>query len=604
MSYGSIGFVGLNPFTFGLVDNLLRDEQVRRDRLRRAYEYYHGDFKPPLKMLTTPDGTTIDDNVYANYCRPVVDKGVDFLFGKGVDFKDDNAEGESEAEKHLAAVWRANKKEITLRKIAWFGAVTGHAFVRILPPDPESGEEHPRLIVLDPATVRVEWDMHDIDRVTRYTIAWDAWDAETGKLKYFRQQIEPKTKKRDSWRIVQEESEEHSFRKSKRTTLEWKWPFSPIVDCQNLPCGGEYWGIADLEKDLLDLQDSINFTVSNIARILRFHAHPRTWGKGFSANQLQIGVNEIVVLPNKEASLQNLEMQSDLHSSINYLHELRSSFFAIARVPEYMIFKQDNVSRLSGLALALLYQPLLDKTEQKRATYGEMLDEINRRLLIMADIEAPERLGCVWPNLLSEDKNEMSAQAQQEVGAKLASRLTWARKLGYDPEFEKKQIEEEAKFDLDLMKQQTDLQTEAQLKLAKEQGKIQLEIQKEQLAHQAKHQTKVQEQQADLALKQQEAQAQLAEKQQQRQTEVGMQQQAAQFQQQQQFDAVKQQRDFEQQRQMAREQSALKVQEQKALAEHKTQLDIKKERAVAPLRPKPAPAAPRPAGKPRQGPRR
>jgi hypothetical protein len=120
----------------------------------------------------------------------------------------------------------------------------------------------------------------------------------------------------------------------------WMYDFSPIVDCQNLPAPGEFWGQSDLEDDVLEIVRAINFIASNTARIIRFHAHPKTWGRGFMAKDLRIGVDETIVLPGENAELHNLEMQSDLASSLRYLDMLRQALHEISRVPE--------VSRKSG----------------------------------------------------------------------------------------------------------------------------------------------------------------------------------------------------------------------------------------------------------------
>src|SRR5581483_3337211 len=134
--------------------------------------------------------------------------------------------------------------------------------------------------------------------------------------------------------------------------------WSPVVDAQNLPCPNEFWGIADLEDDSLDLNKAINFAISNINRIIRFHAHPKTWGRGFQSNQLNIAVDETIVLPG-EASLQNLEMTSDLSSSIRHYEKLREALHEIARIPEVATGVMTSLGPLSGVALQVLYQPLV-----------------------------------------------------------------------------------------------------------------------------------------------------------------------------------------------------------------------------------------------------
>src|SRR5690606_34619066 len=94
----------------------------------------------------------------------------------------------------------------------------------------------------------------------------------------------------------------------------WPWEWPPIIDCQNLPQANEYYGRSDIQEHVVNLQKSLNFVVSNLQRIIKFHAHPKTWGQGFKPGELKMGVDETIVLPNG-ATLQNLEMLSDLTSS-------------------------------------------------------------------------------------------------------------------------------------------------------------------------------------------------------------------------------------------------------------------------------------------------
>ncbi len=345
------------------------DEIARASRFKRAWDAYYGRFTKPLKVKSGQ----ADDNVVVNFARVVVDKGVSFLFGQDVGFELDLIE-ETAAEEWLGACWAANRKMTTLQKLALNGAVTGHAFVKIVPSQP-----YPRLVVLDPSTVTVRWEPDDIETVVSYRIQYPAIDPQSGKPITVRQLIE-----RDGqvWRITDQVSRTDSSTWTTTGEAVWPHPWPPIVDCQNLPAPNEYWGISDLEDDVLQLNYSINFVLSNLARIIRYHAHPKTWGRGFMANQLNIAVDETIVLPAPDAELRNLEMVSDLSSSIALYERLREALHEVTRVPEVATGKLDRAGTLSGVALNILYQPLLEKTETKRRTYGDLLVELKSYCLV------------------------------------------------------------------------------------------------------------------------------------------------------------------------------------------------------------------------------
>ena len=113
----------------------------------------------------------------------------------------------------------------------------------------------------------------------------------------------------------------------------WPFPWEPIAHCQNLPAPNEFWGVSDLEDDVLAVNNAMNFILSNMGRIIRHHAHPKTYGSGFDASQIRQAIDETIILPNKNSKLANLEMQSDLSSSINLYEKVKASLHEIARIP-------------------------------------------------------------------------------------------------------------------------------------------------------------------------------------------------------------------------------------------------------------------------------
>lgn len=426
---GLIGLFGggaANPVAVSVAENVAAEEIARANQIAQRWRIYHGEHKKPLRVRAGQP----DDNVIINYCRVIVDKGVSFLFGQEPQFELDET-GRTPAEEWLEGCWTANRKATFLQRLALSGAIGGHAFVKIVPA-PAPGR-YPRLVILDPATVSVSWEPDDIEQVVSYRIQYPAVDPATGKPVVVRQRIE-----RDgaAWRIVDQRSAPDSREWVTLSEAVWPHPWPPVVDCQNLPCPHEYWGISDLEDDVIQLNRAVNFVLSNLARIIRHHAHPKTWGKGFTANQLNIAVDETIVLPSADAELHNLEMVSDLSSSISVYERLREALHEVARVPEVATGKLDRAGALSGVALKILYQPLIEKTESKRRTYGDLLVEVNRRLLALGGFGDENRTLIHWPELLPVDARMEAETAllHQQLGA---SADTLLQRLGFDPDVER-----------------------------------------------------------------------------------------------------------------------------------------------------------------------
>ncbi len=418
----------------GLVQQLWQErieteEQARLIQYSQAWKAYFGQYTRPLKIRPGQS----DDNVIVNYCRVLVDKGVSFLFGEEPQFEIDEQE-QTLAEDWLTAFWQANRKMQLLKKIALNGAVCGHCFVKIVP-----GEPFPRLVNISPEYMTVITDPDDIATVWRYKIQYPA-QGRNGEQLTIRQVIEQQDN--GQWLILdQMATGSNPFITRNETT--WPWPWPPLVDCQNLPSPNEYYGISDIEPDVIDLNHSINFVLSNLARILRFHAHPKTWVKGCQASDLKVAVDETIILQAADAEMHNLEMMSDLSSSLAFYLRLKEAIHEVTNVPEVATGKIDSVGALSGVALRILYQPLIDKTKSKRESYGEMLMELNRRVLEMAGYGPDNRTEIHWPELLPKDvmQERQAALLDQQLGV---SQDTLLRQLGYDADLEREKRETES----------------------------------------------------------------------------------------------------------------------------------------------------------------
>lgn len=425
------GFLGITQAERMQMEILTADERARLSRFKEAWEAYFGRYPAPLKIKAGQP----DDTVLVNKVRVIVDKGVSFLFGQDVEFQLDETTTTPE-EEHLEQVWVQNRKITTLQKLAVNGGVCGQAFVKIQPRQPPLV---PRLIVLDPSNVTPSWDPEDLEHVWRYRIQWNAIDRDSGKPVVRRQIIEEQAR---SWSITDEVSRAGGRWDRLSETL-WPHPWPPIVECQNLPSPNEYWGQADVEADVLALVRSRNFTLSNISRILKYHAHPKTWGKGVGASTIDTSVDAMILLQNEKAELHNLEMQSDLASSLEFDRRIDEGIHEISRVPAIATGKLETIGDLSGVALAILYQPLLEKTETKRGTYGELLTELNRRLLALGGFGEELRPKNVWPELLPRDPKAEREALLLDDQLGVASKETIAGKLGYDWETEQERIEQE-----------------------------------------------------------------------------------------------------------------------------------------------------------------
>lgn len=409
-----------------IVDQAAQAEKERLDRIAKAWDAYHGNLANALKVKPGQD----DDNVKVNFSRLIVDKGVSFLFGDKVDFEVDG-EAESEQGDWLDECWEANKLMTTLHELGTNGGVCGHAYIKLKSAGP--GEDFPRVIIPDPATVFPTLDPEDYKRVLDWRIEWNAIDPVTGKPMVRRQLIQPSGQ---YWEIVDQVSRADNTNFEEIGRDRWPFVWAPIMGCQNLPLPNVYWGLSDLESDLVAVNKAINFVLSNINRIIRFHAHPKTWGKGFQADQIKIAIDETLVLGSPNAELKNLEMLTDLGSSLEFYKLLKEVLHEMARVPEIATGKVDDIGALSGVALKILYQSLIEKTATKRvACYGDLLREANKRLLELGGQGDKHKIKIHWAEPLPKDTKEEAETGLllDQLGISLDTIQT---QLGFDAEDE------------------------------------------------------------------------------------------------------------------------------------------------------------------------
>jgi len=402
--------------------------------VQRYYEGYH----PP--QLKTKMGQA-DDNVALNWLGLSIDRAVSMLMGGGVEFS--FPEGEEDKAEYIDNVWNVNKRGILLHDTALDGALFGTPYLKIIHDgiaDPFSGATYPRLVLLDPKLMRIVVDPRDKSRVMEYVMEYVY--TKNGKEMNYKEvtrraneQDFEDNQQRDTWIV-----EEFEFYNQwvKISAEEFPYEFPPIHHWKNLPSIHSVYGMSDIGQ-VINAQDKYNFVQSNNVKITRYHAHPKTWGSGFTkTDKTSWGADEMVTISSPDGKINNLEMQSDLSASRSIAADLRQAIFDLTRQVDISSV-QDKVGQLTNFGLRLFYADSLAKVDTKQELYSEAFSEINRRLLIMRGWEGENsRPGeVVWGDSLpvnvademAIDKTaiDMGIVDKQTVFEKYADRygLTW-----------------------------------------------------------------------------------------------------------------------------------------------------------------------------------
>lgn len=401
------------------LSTLTKEQLARLEHQNEMWKLYNGDFKNWLKPKLLPNGSMIDDNVKIKLSRKIVNKGNNFLFGKGLTWQIDDTKV-SPQEKVLSEIWgNQESQNALLSELGINGGVTGTYYLQIV-----SKQNQPiRVKYLDPRYVFPQVDA-DTDEPNLFDLRWMIKD-ETYRLIHAKQDNNTWDFQREKWikdRWVAD------------SPLEiWPFEWSFVIGGKNLPNPNSYYGCSDLED--ADLNDAINQVASNLNRIVRIFAHPVIWGSGFGANALDVDVSKVITSTSDNAKLAALELARDLNGAQEYLKFLRTMLAEITNVPE------SDPDRLaigaqSGFALQVLFNDLILKTGIKQSFYGKTLIETNRRLLDLAGYGDNNITKLHWPNPLPIDKISETTSDTFDLSAQLVSKKTLSTKRGYNYETE------------------------------------------------------------------------------------------------------------------------------------------------------------------------
>lgn len=431
-----------DPSRFIIGNTLNKSNEERRlltEQFERAEKYYDGDQPKPLAI--SEDG--VDDNVIVNITKQSIDRTLSFLFPSPFRLVTDTAAENTPEEQYLNDTIDANMGMVFWDGVAYNGALAGHNFVRVLPIDPENEKNpnYPRLVNYKPGSVIAYWKADDKDKVLWYEVRWDALGDN------YLQDVRRSDEGAKTWTIDTYVQRKGTNRFEPMGTEIWPYPLSPIVDWPHLVQSNKYYGKGEATLDQMNLNNSINRITSDMARILRFHAFPKTIGIGMNAEDIQeTAVDGFWTTENPEAEIFNLEMRSDLASSMNLLTYLSEAHLSQARV---VIMKGSvkDFQRVTNTGIRAVFLDMIAKNQHLRGSYGEAIQRVAQRVLALGGFK-PIRPDVIWPDPLPTDDTEAVNTIAIERNMKIVSHETAAKKRGYDWDEEKTQMEQEAKLEI------------------------------------------------------------------------------------------------------------------------------------------------------------
>lgn len=375
--------VAISPL--GLVELADEEFEVHGPRLNRyanSWAWYLGHHWGYRREAGEPQLTF-------NFCRALSDFITNFTFGRGVNFRTpDETEGIVPA--RLRRVWETdNNKEALLWEIGQLGSVSGDVFIKVAYEDPwddAAGRIHPgrvRIIPLNPAHCFPEFHPHDRSRLLRFKLKYRFWGTSLEGTR----QVFTYTELLTENAIEEYVNDEIIDQRPNPLGV------IPIVHVPNLPVSGSPWGLSDIH-DIITLNREYNEKATDISDIINYHAAPVTVITGAKASQLEKGPKKVWGGLPKDANVFNLELGANLGAPMEYLHMLKTAMHEMTGVPESALGQMQPISNTSGVALAIQYQPMMQRYQLKKIQYGKAFQAVNELVLLHLALKEPEQF--IW----------------------------------------------------------------------------------------------------------------------------------------------------------------------------------------------------------------
>jgi hypothetical protein len=373
--------VAISPL--GLVELADEEFEVHGPRLNRysaAWAWYLGHHWSYRREMG-------ESQFYMNYVRVMSDYITNFCFGKGVQFRvpEQNA---AIIPRLLHEVWENhNSKHYVLWEMGQLASVTGDCFVKIAYEEPYVDpvgvpiEGRIRVIPLNPAHCYPEYHPHDRDRLLRFKLKYRFW----GTSPEGTRQVYTFTEILSEDRIQQFINDEliDDYPNALGTI--------PVVHIVNTSISSSPWGQSDI-WDIIPLNRELNEKMVEVSDIINYHAAPVTIITGAKASQLERGPKKVWAGLPKDASVFNLESSGNMAGALEYITFLKRTMHEITGVPETALGQFQPVSNTSGVALAIQYQPMMNRFLMKKVHFTKGLERINEIIIRTAAVFEPQML--------------------------------------------------------------------------------------------------------------------------------------------------------------------------------------------------------------------
>jgi len=371
--------IAISPL--GLVELADEEFEVHGPRLNRYasnWAWYLGHHWAYKREIGEPQ-------LVFNWVKAFSDYLTNFSFSKGINFYSPEATA-AIVPYSLLEVWEVhNNKNQVLMELAQLGSVSGDCFVKVAyePPYMDmAGVPHEgriRILPINPAFCFPEFHPHDRSRMIRFKTKYKFFGTAQDGTRQVMTYVELMTED-----MIEEYINDELIDQRPNPIGE-----IAVAFCPNYVVASSPWGLSDI-TDIIPLNREYNEKATEISDIINYHASPVTVITGAKASNLEKGPRKVWAVTNKDAKIQQLELQTNFTGPLGYMELLKQNMHELTGVPAAALGTMQPISNTSGVALAIQYQPLMLKHGRKVINYTKLFERINELIMRHAFVFAPE----------------------------------------------------------------------------------------------------------------------------------------------------------------------------------------------------------------------
>ncbi len=375
-----------------------------------------------------------------NYTKVVIDKATSYLMS-GINFAVDAVEDSDEArararkaESTLYQVHEANNLEQLDFETEIDCAILGDACYKVIW-DQET--KSVRVTAPDIQGIYAWWVGDDASRIWRVASKYSL-TADEVEILY---KVRPKGKTANIVELWTAQSFELWLDNAQMEKKPNPYGFIPFIIYPNLREPKKFWGISDLPQ-IMEPQRELNRAISQLSKILELSGNPIAVLENVEESEdITVKPGAVWNIPeDAKAYLLDLLQGGGVGLHINYIDLLYRILHDISESPRAAF--GGTARDLSGVALEIELQPLLQKVRRKRLIRTTVYNRRNNLILKLLEKYHNEsfgdiRLRIVWNPVLPRDLARLVSNEQSLVQSGIHSRRRAMDELGVeDPEME------------------------------------------------------------------------------------------------------------------------------------------------------------------------